>query len=119
MKHTLTAFVVIAIGIMGAIPMHGAQATGDQAARLARATHETTVAVIMADRRSRCMDAIGSGVFCDCLNGALPLATDFLRYIRVTTATSVASLSPDDRKFADVIFAVRDQCVAAAFPTPK
>jgi hypothetical protein len=59
------------------------------------------------------------GAFCDCLNGSLPLAIDFLRYIRVTTAMSVPSPSADDRKLADLILAVRDQCVAAVFPTPK
>ena len=99
--------------------MLGAQTTGDQASRLARATHETTVEVIMANRRSGCMNAIGSGAFCDCLNGALPLATDFLQYIRVTTAKSVASLSADDRKLAEVVLAVRDQCVAAVFSAAK
>jgi hypothetical protein len=120
MKRLLTAIVISAVGIMDATQMRGAQrATGDQAGRLARATHETTVGVIMADRRSRCMNSIGSGVFCDCLNGALPLATDFLQYIRVTTAQSVASLSANDRKLAEVILAVRDQCVSGAFPTPK
>lgn len=119
MKHLLTAFVVSAIGVMGAIHMHGAQTTGDQARRLARATHETTVEVIMADRRIRCMNAVGSGAFCDCLNGALPLATDFLQYIRITTAQSEVSLSADDRKLAEVVLAVRDQCVAAVFPTAK
>ena len=119
MNHSLTAFVVFAIGITGATQMRGAQATGDQAGRLARATHQTTVEVIMADRRAGCMNAIGSGAFCDCLNGSLPLATDFLQYIRVTTVKSVASLSAEDRKLTDVILAVRDRCVAAVFPTPK
>jgi hypothetical protein len=112
--------LIILVGtIVGPVTLiHAAEQrnTGDRAAMVARRTFEKSVEVRMAYRRSQCMNAVGSSVFCDCLNGSLPLAADFQRYIAVTTGSSAnEQLSPDEKKMADLILATRDQCVAKVF----
>ena len=116
MKRLLLVIVVAAIG--GSTFTHTAAQTGDQAVRLARSAFEKSVEVRMADRRSRCMSAIGSPAFCDCLNAYLPLAVDFQTYIAVTTASADNRQSSDD-KLTDQILSLRDMCVAKVFATTK
>jgi hypothetical protein len=74
--------------------------TGDDARRVSRRAFEISVDVRLADRRSKCMNAIGSPAFCDCLNGYLPLSVDFQRYITVTSTARTVSgdvqLLPDE-----------------------
>jgi hypothetical protein len=93
--------------------------TGDPSARVAQKTLEKSVETRLADRRGKCMSAIGSPAFCDCLNGALPLEADFQRYITVTTSSTSGQLSPDDKKIASIILATRDECVARVFSSQK
>jgi hypothetical protein len=121
MKRPLLAILGSVIVVLAStLTYAGAQRkTGDGTVRLARATLRATVEAIMIDRRSKCMNAIGSQSFCDCLNGSLPLAADFQTYIRITTATSDAQLTPADRQIADAILVARDRCVATVFPTKK
>jgi hypothetical protein len=93
--------------------------TGDQQSRLGELTHAKSVEVILADRRTKCLGAIGSEPFCNCLNAGLPLTVDFQQYIAITTRSSGnEDLSPDDKRIADVVVATRDYCVEKVFPRP-
>ena len=120
----LLILVGVTVVVASTLTHAGAQRrTGDQAVRLARTAFEKSVEVRLADRRSKCLSAVGSPAFCDCLNGSLPLAVEFQRYIAVTTTSGADSGSvqaqPNDQKTADFILASRDQCVAKAFAAAK
>jgi hypothetical protein len=117
MKRLLLIIIGVAVG--GSTFTHTAAQTGDQAVRLARRAFEKSVEVRMADRRFKCMSAIGSPAFCDCLNAYLPLAVDFQTYIAVTTVGAHDQEASDDKKLTDLILSSRDMCVAKVFATPK
>jgi len=115
----LLAFVGAVI-IVGAVPRVISQQTGARAARLGRSAFEESVRIRLADRQSKCMNAIGSADFCSCLGTSLPLEVDFQRYIAVTTSASTASqLPPEETGVAARIIATRDACVAKVFADSK
>jgi|HubBroStandDraft_6_1064221.scaffolds.fasta_scaffold1104511_1 hypothetical protein len=125
MKRILLA-ILLGVMVLPSTLTHAAQRptkTGERAAKLARTALQTSVETIMADRRNKCMNAIGSPAFCDCLNGYLPMAADFQKYIVVTTTSRAEfgyeQLTRDDKEIADLIILTRDQCVAKVFATPK
>jgi hypothetical protein len=113
----VVAAVVVAITLTHAAPQRH---TGDLATSMAGRTFAKSVEARIADRRSKCMSAIGSPAFCDCLNGHLPLAADFQRYITVTTTSSAnEQLGADDKRISDLILVSRDECVAKVFATTQ
>ena len=116
MKRIFIATTVAGVIVILASP-RAQRKTGDDTVRLAQATRQAAADGIMMDRRLMCMKAIGSAAFCDCINGALPLAVDFQRYIRITTTTG--ELASTDRQVADVVLATRDRCVATVFSGRK
>jgi hypothetical protein len=77
---------------------------------------------LAAPTRYKCMSAIGSASFCGCLTDNLPLAVDFLTYVRFTTSApeefGYAALTAENKRLVDDSITVRDKCVASVFP-PK
>ena len=108
------AYAILAIGIATAVvmgPRAAAPQTGARDTAVARKAFVISGQVRIADRRSKCMRAIGSQEFCDCLS-TLPLNVDFERYIRIAT-NELGALSDEDRALADPVLATRDRCVTA------
>ena len=66
-------------------------------------------------RKNNCLKAFGNEQFCNCLNGKLPMAIDFIEYIQLITSTKdkmgYKSLSTKDKEIVDKVLKVRDQCV--------
>ena len=116
---------VVLVSTMSQAAQHTGEHTGERAMSLARATFEKSVEMIVADRHSKCMSAIGSPAFCTCLSSRLPIKADFhdfQTYIRVTTTSreeyGYERLAPEDMRTVDRIIATRGYCVAKVFATP-
>jgi hypothetical protein len=119
-RRFVSAGVVGLVIVVTLTPTDAQRKTGDRAVRIARATFEKSVEERLAARRTKCMNAIGSPAFCDCLNGSLPLTVEFQHYIAVTTAGSDSpQLLVTDPKIASAIRATRNQCVSAVFAPEK
>ena len=117
--------VFVGLAVLTSIPAHAQRRnatghlTGARAKEVARKTFEASVDGRVTDRRDRCIAAFGNRVFCDCLSAALPLDMDFQRYITVTTVNrDTVRPSASNQQLRDVVLAIRDQCVAAAFGRP-
>lgn len=129
MKHILIAFVVAASTLSGEQQPQGPPAkplTVQEYQRIERslAAAQAELAKLEADaaaRQARCMNAIGSHVFCACIVDNLPDEVDLRMYVAIATTSQKEydGLAPDVKKIVDVIIAVRNKCVAAAFPQPK
>lgn len=118
-RATFAAFLLAAAAALSP-PVIRSQQTGAWAARIGRNAFEASVRLRLADRQSKCMNAIGSADFCSCLGGSLPLEVDFQRYIAVTTSEAAArQLPPEETGVAARIIATRDACVARVFAASK
>ena len=118
--------LAILVGVVLVSTMSQAvQHTGERSTSLSRAVFEKSVELIVADRHSKCMSAIGSPAFCTCLSSRLPIKADFhdfQTYIRVTTTSreeyGYERLAPKDKRTVDHVIATRDYCVAQVFSSP-
>jgi hypothetical protein len=120
MRYRRLLALVGAIVVLGAVPRVMTQQTGARAARIGQNAFEESVRIRLADRQSKCMNAIGSADFCSCLGTSLPLEVDFQRYIAVTTSVAtVSQLSAEENGLAARIIATRDACVAKVFAASK
>jgi hypothetical protein len=108
-------YVILVVAAGATAPSVAAQYTGRLGTVIGQRAFEASMRGRLDYRRSRCMNAIGSAVFCDCLNGALPLDIDFQQYITVTTADRPDQLPTIDQRLTDAIIATRDMCVARVF----
>ncbi len=114
--------ILVGVPVLASTMSLAAQHTGGRATSLAREACEKSVELIVVDRHSKCMSAIGSPAFCTCLSSDLPIKADFQTYIRVTTTSreeyGYERLAPEDKRTVDHVIATRDYCVAQVFATP-
>jgi hypothetical protein len=115
MTWILLTFVTV-VSANASLPGDTGQHTGERATRLSRALFTKSVELILADRRSRCMNAFGSAAFCGCLNERLPVETDFDEYIIVATTPKndldYDRMTTKNRQTVDQVLETRDYCVA-------
>ena len=87
----------------------------DQASR-AFEKRNLSIEQISADFRFRCLRAIGSTAFCDCLVEKRPYVLRFEQYVGISSRTrselNYDTLNDNGREIVDKVFAVRDECVA-------
>jgi hypothetical protein len=126
MKRLPWEIILIAAAVLAApilAPAASRQTTGRPAERLARDVFEKSVRARLDDRRSRCMSAIGSADFCDCLNADLPWDVDFRKYIILTTTAATGAeadqLLTDEKRISPRVISTRDRCVAKVFAPPR
>ena len=74
---------------------------------------------ISKTKHLKCMMAVGSQPFCDCLRDQLPVGASFENYISITTQSKdelgYAKLDQEWKGVVDTTLKVRESCVAKSF----
>ncbi len=70
------------------------------------------------EKKQTCMEAVGVEKFCSCISDKLPREASFEQYIHTAVSLhqkpGTDGMSPEQKKLADALLAVRDACVAPA-----
>lgn len=65
--------------------------------------------------RLACMKAFGSDKFCTCLSNKLPIAVNFMAYVRIMTSSKdelgYDKAEEKDKQLVDLTYKVREACV--------
>jgi hypothetical protein len=92
----------------GSVAIGATQQKGEPE-RLAEAALRRSVEALLQERQDKCVAAFPERTFCTCLNAALPVHLDFLRYVTLVSAAS-EQLAADQKAMQAIAIDARNRC---------